>query len=230
MRHVLMVGALAALTALAAGCAPEVPDEPTWREDVRPILLANCTRCHGTPPLGGAPSFLRLDRYEAQEERPDGTVVEGATAYTALIAEYVDIETMPPEYPLWPRQQDVILNWVEAGAPEGPPIEGNRAPTMELGEFERDGDLLVADYSIDDADDDLVTGYLFADPDPEADNDELTVTFELFSGQSQVVWDVGSVPPGNYQLRAEIEDGSGAEESIDLGSTEVDLASAEVRR
>ena len=33
------------IAATAAGCA-ELPAAPTYLDDVRPLLLANCVRCH----------------------------------------------------------------------------------------------------------------------------------------------------------------------------------------
>jgi hypothetical protein len=217
MRHALMLCAMAALT---AGCAPDVPDSPTWTEDVRPIVIGNCTRCHSPPPIGGAPDIVRFDKYDDEDRDGDGTIdVFGARSSAMTMATRVETEEMPPEFPLWSRQIDVIVAWAEGGAPEGPPVEGNQPPSMELlSNFEADGDLLVADYRIDDPDFDLVTGRVEADPD--GDGAIVPVTFELFSGQSQIVWDVSDVPAGSYELVAEIEDGS-ATETIDLGSVDV---------
>jgi hypothetical protein len=113
----------------------------------------------------------------------------------------------------------VIEAWAEAGAPKGDPIEGNQAPTMELiGDFEQDDDLVVVDYRIDDADSDLVTGRVEADPD--GDGPIITVTFDLFSGVSQIVWDIAEVPTGSYDLTAIIDDGS-TQASFELGSVDV---------
>ena len=65
--------AAAALTA----CAPEVPETPTWLQDVRPIVLANCVRCHTPPPIGGAPDNVRFDKY-ADEDRDGSGGAAGA--------------------------------------------------------------------------------------------------------------------------------------------------------
>lgn len=101
---------------LLAACAPEVPDEPTWA-DVEPILAANCTRCHGDPSFGGAPS-LAFDDYAA------------ASALAPRIAARVTSEAspMPPPPregevgrggpPLTDRQKEVLVLWSETGAPE----------------------------------------------------------------------------------------------------------------
>ncbi|HTE54890.1 MAG TPA: hypothetical protein VK698_28750 [Kofleriaceae bacterium] len=220
MRHIATFTAAVAAAALFGACAPSVPDEPTWTEDVRPIVTANCTRCHTPPPLEGAPDNVRFDKYDDEDRDGNGSADMYGTGSEAMImATRVQAEEMPLDFPLLPRQQDIIADWADAGAPKGEPREGNRAPTMEIiSDFEQDGDLLVADYRIDDPDFDLVTGRLVADPD--GDGDLVVVTFDLFSGVSQIVWDAEGVPSGPYSLTAEIEDGS-AEVTVELGSVDV---------
>lgn len=34
---------------MLAGCADSGPDKPTWDDDVRPLLVARCVRCHTDP-------------------------------------------------------------------------------------------------------------------------------------------------------------------------------------
>jgi len=56
-----------------AGCSPEVPANPTYSKDVRPIFMAHCVRCHdetfrGDPPGSpnpGPPATCHLNRYES---------------------------------------------------------------------------------------------------------------------------------------------------------------------
>src|SRR5262249_39802333 len=52
-RLLLLVTALTA-GATVAGCQiePGAAGQPTYEADVRPILMARCIRCHGSPPLG----------------------------------------------------------------------------------------------------------------------------------------------------------------------------------
>jgi hypothetical protein len=206
MRHIILLIAAAA-TALAA-CAPEVPDEPTWTEHVRPIVLANCTRCHSPPPLEGAPSAIRFDKYEDEDRDLSGSPdIFGAGSNASLMSTRVQAEEMPPDFAIWPRQRDVITAWAEAGAPKGPPLEGNRRPDIDItSEFEQDGDFLVATYSIEDRDFDLVTGRMIAEP--LGDGDPVPVTFELFSGVGTIRWNISDVEPGSYRLAVEIDDGS----------------------
>jgi hypothetical protein len=61
-----------ALVALV-GCGPEVPANPTYSNDVRPIFMAHCVRCHGAndslnifpeSESLGAPSVCYLQRFE----------------------------------------------------------------------------------------------------------------------------------------------------------------------
>jgi hypothetical protein len=220
MRSIVSLIALAALAVLASACAPEVPEQPTWTEDVRPIILANCVRCHSPPQLGGAPSFVRFDKYDNEDRDGDGNPdVFGAGSTATAIATRVEAEEMPPRFPLWPRQRDVIVAWAESGALEGPPVEGNQPPTMELFGFEPIGGVLTGGYVIEDPDFDLVTGTVTADPD--GNGNPFAITFDLFSGVGKIEWDVSGVVAGSYELSAVIDDGNGAEVTVDLGSVEV---------
>ncbi len=45
-----------ALLATAA-CAEDIPDDPTWNEDVELLLTANCGRCHGETTAPGFSAF-----------------------------------------------------------------------------------------------------------------------------------------------------------------------------
>lgn len=220
---------VAALAALVTGgaCAPEVPANPTWTEDVRPILVANCVRCHSSPSLQGAPGNVRFDKFDDEDRDGDGEIdFFGAATEAIFIAERVEAEEMPPRFPLPDRQRDTLIAWFEAGAPKGDPRPGNVAPSMELtGDPEAADDTVVIPYRIDDADFDLVTGRLIADP---GDGDPIAVTYDLFSGRGEIAWDVLDVAPGTYDLSAEIDDGSDRVE-VDLGSVEI-VGSVEIDR
>ena len=58
----VLVSALALGAGLAA-CGAEVPESPTYFDDVAPILHANCVRCHGAVPSDPKIARFRLDRY-----------------------------------------------------------------------------------------------------------------------------------------------------------------------
>jgi hypothetical protein len=57
--------AILGFCAVIAGCAESVPDKPTWDDDVRPLLVARCVRCHTDPgqvdPLSAKTGLDKLD-------------------------------------------------------------------------------------------------------------------------------------------------------------------------
>jgi hypothetical protein len=251
-----IIQARAALSASAlvllltgAGCDPEVPDEPTWAEDVRPILMANCASCHSFPPIRSAPGptsigdGLRLDVYEdtildegTQFRGTDvsGRAVPGAASVAdRIVARAVELETMPPpltggkKRPLSSRQQEILLRWYEQGAQRGPPAPGNRPPQMQLRsppQQSGDGDVLIIEYEISDADFDYVTGELRAHyprtgyfpPQPP-----ILITRQLHSGRGQVYWGVGDLRGERFELIATLDDGSVIRD-VSLGLVDID--------
>lgn len=48
--RMLWLTGLVVTYAVAAGCGAAVPTNPTWVEDVRPIMVARCIRCHQSTP------------------------------------------------------------------------------------------------------------------------------------------------------------------------------------
>jgi hypothetical protein len=234
MIHLRKAAAMLAMVAIApalAGCEPEVPDDPSWASDVRPILLANCALCHGYPALRGAPSYFRLDVYDdflPDDADPDDPVpLFGAAAMGPLILAAVQRDSMPPRFPLGDRQKQVLANWMASAdaqmvPPRGPPAPDNRPPTIELRRALADsrvGDSVVILYEIRDPDFDLVTGALRLDDPVDGD----AVTRELLSGRGEAVWDLSAQAPGTYQLIAVLDDGSATVE-VDLGMYEVTAA------
>jgi hypothetical protein len=127
-----------------AGCGPQVPEEPTWEEDVRPILMANCVRCHGDPPLlPNIPAAVgfRLDVYDDDEENG---VAGAATMSSAIYDQAAVQELMPPTYRLTSidyepvgrltaRQQEILRLWHEQGAPRGSPAPDGGTARADAG-------------------------------------------------------------------------------------------------
>ncbi len=215
----------AILLLLAAGaCAPEVPAEPTWVDDVRPILAANCIRCHSPPHISGAPQSMRLDKYDDEflpdidiDDNDDPELVQGAAVYSVQIAERVQ-DDMPPRFPLTGRQIDVLTAWHEAGAPHGEARANNALPTMVAsGDLQVSNDRVALGYEIEDADGDIVTGILMADPGGGADPDPIVVSNELFVGRGVVA---GRLATGTYEIFAELDDGNDTVQ-VELGTAVV---------
>lgn len=209
---------LAVAVVLLAACSPSAPDNPTWAEDVAPILAANCVRCHTVPATGGAPDGFRLDTYD-DWVADDGHVVRGASTMALWIAQRVSAETnpMPPRATLAGHRIEALENWAAAlgadGRPtHGGPRPGNAPPEMTLlGTEEVDG-VLVIDYEIRDPDRDIVVGELRAG--------DAVITRELHSGRGQAVWDTGAAAEGSYPISAVLDDGSDRH-TLELATYEV---------
>ena len=222
---VVLLAAVVATGAIA-GCGRTAPDSPTWVDDVRPILVANCVRCHSPPQIGGAPTYFRLDVYEDTDldtfastcETGDRCVL-GSASESLLAAGDVTTERMPPRFPLTDRQKQVLTTWADDGAPKGPSRAGNHAPTMELtGDPFTGSDQLLVPYLIRDQDFDIVTGFVTAEP--MAGGPTVTLPRELYVGASEIVIPTATTPAGTYALTAMLDDGSDTV-AVNLGMVEV---------
>ncbi|MBA3459196.1 MAG: hypothetical protein H0T46_04490 [Deltaproteobacteria bacterium] len=133
----------------ASACGGDVPDKPTYFDDVQPILRANCARCHGADPSDPKISKFRLDRYVkddvatfdvwdfAQGSGPDAAPI-------VRVAVDHEAPAMPPDYSLTDRQRDILARWVDQGAPKG--TRENRLPEITL---IAPTDATIADQSLD---------------------------------------------------------------------------------
>ncbi|HEU5058508.1 MAG TPA: hypothetical protein VFU21_18375 [Kofleriaceae bacterium] len=210
------------LLAAAAACAPEVPAEPTWVDDVRPILAANCIRCHSPPFIGGVPTTFRLDIFEDDVFlQSDGVSPVHGAAYVSqdgTLSGLVEDDFMPPQFPLTSRQKDVLAAWHEAEEPKGEPRENNAPPTMTVfGDIAVNPGVAGLSYLIEDPDGDIVTGVILADEGGGADPDPVAATNEIFAGRG---WVNFHLPTGNYDLTAEIDDGS-ERVTVEIGTVTV---------
>ncbi len=123
MRLSLLTLTAGLLVAPAAGAAP-----PDYRRDVQPLLVKNCTACHGPDKQRGG---LRLD--SAAAVRAGGNsgpaVVIGKGGDSRLIHAVTgthDAKPMPPNGPRLTAEQVALLQaWIDAGAPA--PAEGGAA-------------------------------------------------------------------------------------------------------
>ncbi len=147
------LGILGAAAAAGAGCAPEIPEAPTYFEDVRPILIANCVRCHGShlsavpyTQVGGVWSVDGWDPVACSTAFCDvtapGTVFEGGLR-ELIVRRASEEGSMPPSDPdtldawtiafspgaLPDVQREILRRWRAAGYPEGTPPPGFPAKT-----------------------------------------------------------------------------------------------------
>lgn len=205
----------------AGGCAPSAPSKPTWVDDVQPMLMANCVRCHGSPASGGAPSTFRLDRYE--DSLVNGQLLRGAkTMARAICARVSSMEDMPPNGSAIPaRARDIFERWVstEAACKSGLSIAeltrgtraNNAAPEISINIATADHDRrLEIDYLVTDADHESVLttlalggGVAF---DPACKVLELG-PIDIGSGAGRVSFDTTPLCEGIYSLSARLDDG-----------------------
>jgi hypothetical protein len=215
---------LVAVGALALTACPSAVEDPDWVEDIQPIIEANCVRCHGSPPIGGAPSSFRLDIYE-DTVLPDGRTVRGAGVMAEFMAARVSAGTMPPRWPLEDHHQETIENWaaqrtIGMRPPKGDPRSGNGAPTMTLLtplEQSRVEESVVFDYEIRDPDHDIVFGTLTVD---DGAGFSRQVASGLHAGRGGAVWDLTTFPAASYSVTATLDDANGLH-TVDLGSFDV---------
>ncbi len=113
-------------SALSASAAVSPAADPTYWQDVRPILRKHCTVCHSTKNLkeievsGG----LALDSYDAlAASKKEPLIAHGKSAKSKLIQLVITDDTdkrMPlGSLPLPAEKIDLLRRWIDSGATEG---------------------------------------------------------------------------------------------------------------
>lgn len=221
-------GALCGLAAAVGACTASAPAQPSFQDDVMPILAANCVRCHAVPSIGGAPGAtacttpagggvtwcgLRLDSYddtivdEGDPADPDDDVgVRGAAFYAPIIPQRLASTTdpMPPRFPLGDVERETVIAWAQGDPPARTPRADNQAPTIAVVEASRAAGVVTLGYTLDDRDGDLAQGGLRA-RGPAGDR----LIAPLAAGTDLVTWDTRGIAAGTYQLVARVDDGGG---------------------
>lgn len=209
-RHISVLLALPLLAACGDKDAEDTAadgasaETPTWHQDIRPLFETNCLACHTD---SGSLSGIPLDTYSR------------ASGMRDFIGAAVEARTMPPwrasddctEYQgslaLSDEEVDLVLAWVEAGAPEGDASDPAPAgEPLELPELER-VDLtleLPVDYTPDRAPDDYRC-FLVDWPYEET----VYVTgYQINPGNSETVHHVIPyiIAPGDVEAYRELDD------------------------
>jgi mono/diheme cytochrome c family protein len=112
-----IVGGITLLRAEAPPARSESPAKPAidFNRQIRPILAENCFACHGPDKQK---AHLRLDT-RAGPLGTTGIVFPGTPGASALVGT-IRKNIMPPAKSgkkLTPEQIDLLVKWVEAGAP-----------------------------------------------------------------------------------------------------------------
>lgn len=125
--RLILLGCLAVSVCKGADQPPQ-SDTPAFNDasveffekEVRPILTARCTECHGAgqgDPKGGLSLISRSAAIKGGDTGP--AVVPGKTKESLLVSaiEYGDLYQMPPKSKLPAKEIATLIKWVEMGAP-----------------------------------------------------------------------------------------------------------------
>jgi nitrate/TMAO reductase-like tetraheme cytochrome c subunit len=109
-----------------AGAAPAPPLGLGFDEQIGPMLQENCRTCHGE---GVAAGGLVVETYDALMAGSDnGPVVEPDSADASLI---VQVQTGEHYANLTPEDLQLLIDWIDQGAPQQAEPLGADAPTFE---------------------------------------------------------------------------------------------------
>lgn len=196
--------AAAALAIAATGCS-ETPTAPTYVDDVRTILAANCVRCHAAPEActPSERASFRLDHWgDVGDVRGVASMTERITLRAA------DSGTMPPSAPLTERAREILARWQRAGSPRGERLE-NQPPALSLFSdipaIEPPDPVLRLDVDVSDPDGDAVVWEIGW----ERQGVVGTLVAQLGGGRSQPTIDLGVLASGSYQFVARLRDDVG---------------------
>ena len=184
----------AAVLLLLSACAADVPSDPSWHADVKPILTANCVRCHGAPAIGGAPPGFRLDRLLGSDEPHER--IQGAPE----MREFLQLRVADGHGDLLDHQVETLLRW-DGGI--GVPRPGNQRPVLTvLGTAEPPvTDAILLDYELRDPDFETVSGLLVVG--------DVVVDRSLHAGRGRAGFSTAAFPESEIRIQAEYTDGAG---------------------
>jgi Tol biopolymer transport system component len=117
--------------------APSSATEPTYWQDIRPILRKHCTVCHNVKNLkeDDVSGGLALDSLEALLKGKHGRVVRAGKSGESLMIKMItagdESRRMPKDAPPLPSETiSLIRHWIDGGAKEGTKIDTDiPAPT-----------------------------------------------------------------------------------------------------
>ena len=101
---------------------PAISEEINFSRDIRPILNANCTGCHGGVKMNGDVSFIYREQVIAKGKSGKPTVVpgdpDGSEMLTRILSSDPDEVMPPPDHgkPLKPDEVELIQKWIAEGA------------------------------------------------------------------------------------------------------------------
>jgi cytochrome c5 len=106
-------GVSAPTTAAAADARADVKTDPSFKNDVLPVLKDNCTRCHGE---GGkkAKAGVNLTNFTAVSRAVKAGDPDKSRLYKSLLGK--GAKQMPPKSSLPDESVELVKAWIAAGA------------------------------------------------------------------------------------------------------------------
>jgi len=136
MKHVSVLFALPlALTACSGGGDPEpssTASDVTWHADVAPVMAARCGGCHQSDGIGPFP-LTTYDEVAAVAGPVELSITSGSMPPWQGADDCNDYAN---DYSLSDEEEDMLLDWLAAGAPEGD--AASAAPIEPLPPFQAD--------------------------------------------------------------------------------------------
>ena len=110
---------------------------PSFEDDIRPLLKANCFECHGEEekPKGGLD--LRLTRLIARGGDGGPSVVAGKPDESLLLEKVLSDEMPPGKKKLSAAEKDLLRRWIAAGAKADKPEPESLAAGFQITESDR---------------------------------------------------------------------------------------------
>lgn len=208
----------------------EVPDRPTYVENIAPILERACLGCHGAAtPTSEARNCVRLDRWETADD-PMQLCSDTATAGHIfgvhdggpMIVDNVIAKRMPlSDVPLKEPEIQMFQRWRDAGYPKR---ATNQPPTIQFLTPAPSG-VTVCQPSCS-----YAVRYEIADPDGDSVTWSLTWSTAartgsfatgLPGGSGTVMIDASALASGTYTLTAKLDDGTDMVASAAAGTLTV---------
>lgn len=120
---------LVCLLVMACGRPITAAETPDFDRDVRPILRASCTHCHGEEEDVAGGVDLRLHRRLLQQTASGEAIVVPGQPEASLLIRVIESGEMPQEgRPVSAAHLDLLRRWVAGGAPGGGPEPENLPP------------------------------------------------------------------------------------------------------
>jgi hypothetical protein len=120
---------VATMLVVGAGCENPVPLNPSYERDIKPLMEAHCTRCHGAGGSLNTDPDIPLVSGVQKPNATDFTSLQGENGHLGLLTYtgpgFVILESSvntlpmppPPSAPLTDYERDLLFTWAKNPLP-----------------------------------------------------------------------------------------------------------------